>query len=259
MSKTLIGLAAALAVAGGGGVTVSTLPMLIVNADSHATGCPAAGACVSLELRVAYEGAGGVVRSSSLGTLVAPGVILTHNHHSLLNRDPAPEGLLVVTEATGTAWLVVLSDLILQPLDAGTLLIRLPDDVQLSSTSPLATATLGAGSIQPGDRLTVSYRNPATDALATAPFEVTEVLKGRVKLADPLLLIRSGDSGGGAFMGGALIGNTWSIDRVEGQPIGSFTVALLSETTAENVSALSLIDNEPSWADTARSETAGAR
>jgi hypothetical protein len=48
-------------------------------------------------------------------------------------------------------------------------------------------------------------------------------------LVDPHLVIRTGDSGGGIYLDGKLIGNTWAryVDSTDGRPLGAFNVALL--------------------------------
>ena len=52
-------------------------------------------------------------------------------------------------------------------------------------------------------------------------------------LADPVRIINPGDSGGGVFFNGQLIGNTWSYNAdVNGNPLGSFNVALVPAQVA---------------------------
>jgi hypothetical protein len=230
-------------------VTTSTLP-LIVHAEAGAATCPRENRCVRIdvEVRTGNAGAGDLVRSSSLGTVVAPGLILTHNHHTLLNRTGG-DGILVITESSGTSWHVSLSDLALQPLDDGTLLIQLPGDVALTR-DPLLPIGLDPR-VQPGDWLRIAFRRPNTDTIELASFEVVQVLVGRIKLADPRHVIQSGCSGGGAYLDGLFIGNTWSIDKVEGRTVGTFTVALLPEALPTAVAALSGTgrDGEPDDGD----------
>jgi len=234
MNKHWIGLATTIGVLAI--VTSSTLPM-IVNAEAGAD-CPRENRCVRIDVEVKTEDTGTgsvVVRSSSLGTVVAPGLILTHNHHAFLDQRGA-DVVVVLTESTGTSWLISLSDLTLLPLDAGTLLIQLPEDVTLTDDTRLTMAL--DPSIQPGDWLNIAYRRPTTGSIERASFEVVQVLADRIRLADPQHLIQPGSSGGGAYLGDRLIGNTWSIDKVEGQAIGSFTVALLPEALPAAVAAL---------------------
>ena len=54
------------------------------------------------------------------------------------------------------------------------------------------------------------------------------IQNGVAQLADPWHVINSGDSGGGSYFNGKLVGNIWSInlDR-DRQAAGSFNIALL--------------------------------
>lgn len=200
-----------------------------INAGSDENSCPAGAACVQIELRAVREVDGESVmqRSLSLGTVVAPHVILTHNHFALPARATA-EDVIVITNAAGMSWLVPLSTVDCTALDGGTLLVRLPEDVPLPAGVRLAAA--GGPTPRPGDRLTIAYLRSGSSTIQTGSFEVTQVVKGQARLTDAQHLIEPGASGGGAYLDGLLVGNTWSIDMVDGQPIGMFTVALLPAT-----------------------------
>lgn len=200
-----------------------------VNARSDGNGCPAEAACMQVELRAVSNVGGATViqRSLSLGTVVAPHVILTHNHYSLLAGATA-EDVMVITDTTGMSWPVPLTAVDCTALDGGTLLVRLPDDVTLPA--PARLAPTAGRTPQAGDRLTIAYLQPESSAIQTGSFEVTQVVDGLARLADPQHLIEPGASGGGAIFDGMLVGNTWSIDVVDGQPMGAFTVALLPAT-----------------------------
>lgn len=217
--------------------TISTCP-IFAHTDARAGGCPRENRCVRIDVEVMTEhlGTGSIVRSSSLGTVVAPGLILTHNHNPLLG-SAALGGVLVITETSGMSWLASLSDLILQPLDRGTLLIQLPQEVALSAGTqlPMTLDPL----VQPGDSLRVAFRRPNTGLIEQGSFQVTQVQAGRILLADPLHLIQPGCSGGGAYLGDLLVGNTWSIDTIKGRAVGSFSVALLPEALPTAVATLS--------------------
>lgn len=201
----------------------------VTNAGSDIGRCPAEAACLQIELRTGrdVDGASVMQRSLSLGTVVAPHVILTHNHYALPARATA-EDVIVVTAATGISWLVPLSTVDCTALDGGTLLVRLPADVPLPAGVRLAAA--GGPTPRPGDRLTIAYLRSESSTIQTGSFEVTQVVDGLARLTDAQHLIEPGASGGGAYRDGLLVGNTWSIDVVDGQPIGVFTVALLPAT-----------------------------
>jgi len=53
-------------------------------------------------------------------------------------------------------------------------------------------------------------------------------------LSDPNRVINVGDSGGGVYFEGQLVGNTWSIHcDTGGNPVGYFDVALLPSQVAD--------------------------
>jgi hypothetical protein len=62
----------------------------------------------------------------------------------------------------------------------------------------------------------------------SAIFQIVQIKDGIAQLADPSCIINSGDSGGGAYLSGDLVGNIWSIDLdSDRRAAGSFNVALL--------------------------------
>jgi hypothetical protein len=84
-----------------------------------------------------------------------------------------------------------------------------------------------------GDWLTVNYWDNARQQLAVKDFRLIKTVNGIATLADPERVINPGDSGGGVFFDGHLIGNTWSYNAdVSGNPLGSFNVALVPQQVA---------------------------
>ena len=203
----------------------------------------------------------------SLGTVIGPAVILTHNHFEFQPESDAGETLTFITR-TGqvftlpiskshqitigcahtlsllgaeahklAAFYVAANTGCMDPhsetavaafsVDGGTQIIHLPGDI------PLAPASIGDPAIldqlAEGKWLTVDYWDEASQRLARGNFQITKLEQGVATLADPLRLIRPGDSGGGAYLNGQLVGNTWSIyaDLDTRQPAGTFNVALV--------------------------------
>jgi hypothetical protein len=74
----------------------------------------------------------------------------------------------------------------------------------------------------------VSYWDDELSQLVQDDFTIAEIREGVATLLDPERRINTGDSGGGAFFEGHLVGNVWSINTLaDGVPAGSFRVALL--------------------------------
>ncbi len=109
-------------------------------------------------------------------------------------------------------------------LNTGTTLIRLPagafpDRVTVADRTSVARLNVGSW-------LTISYCDDATGKIVQRDFQVAQLNNGTAKLADPDKRINHGDSGGGAFWHGQVIGNVWSIDTDRaGNVLGQFNVA----------------------------------
>jgi hypothetical protein len=116
-------------------------------------------------------------------------------------------------------------------LDGGTLLLRLPDTIELTAL-PLADQS-AINHLAAGNWLTVNYWDNARQQLAAKDFQLIKTANGIATLADPDHTINPGDSGGGVFFGGRLIGNTWSYNAdANGNALGSFNVALVPQQVA---------------------------
>ncbi len=110
----------------------------------------------------------------------------------------------------------------------GTLLIRLPNTITVTATH------LGGQDIvshlTASTWLTVTYWDNAAQRLAAKTFKFIQMANGVATLADPDHVINPGDSGGGVYFEGRLIGNIWSYNAdAAGEPLGSFNVALLPQ------------------------------
>jgi hypothetical protein len=70
-----------------------------------------------------------------------------------------------------------------------------------------------------GDTVDVVYWDDGREKLAVAVFQIKNILNNTIiVLDDPDDIINGGDSGGGVFYNGQLIGNIWRyIERLDGQ------------------------------------------
>ncbi len=166
----------------------------------------------------------------SLGTAIGAHTLLTHNHFS----QPGGEGsgeMMKFVDVDGHEVELAVADLILQPMDDGTLLIHIPGYMSLNSAPVADCAAIGQLGL--GDWLTVSYWNDDAAQFAQQDFMILRVQDGLATLLDPERRINPGDSGGGAYFHGQLVGNTWLIYKLFGNiPIGAFQVALLPSLVA---------------------------
>jgi hypothetical protein len=165
------------------------------------------------------------VTLESLGNFIAPNFILTHNHFGFtLGRQSCHT--LIITDKAGHSWRWRAIDAQLIAIDSGTGLIWLPNKL-LAPIAPLTDST-SLPDLPVGSWLTVNYWDDNTKRIAQHDFQLVQIKDGIARLADPDRVINSGDSGGGAYFTGRLVGNTWSINLDSARrPMGSFNVALL--------------------------------
>lgn len=161
----------------------------------------------------------------SLGTLVGPDTIVTHNHFSPpLGRLPDEAFIFEDSIGRSIRWRAI--DLKLMVIDAGTMLIRLPAAAFVTSATVANPATLRR--LAAGAWLTATYWDNSATRTVQHDFQITQIDRATVKLADPGRLINPGDSGGGVYFNNELIGNIWSIDTDrQGDALGVVNVALL--------------------------------
>lgn len=210
---------------------VALISSAFVAAHAHAAAGLAARPCAAGIVKIEYTvtsrngNTRTQVTSSSLGTVVAPNVVLTHNHFFLKPGSGRGDTLTFV-ECAGKATQLPVDRLAFVAVDAGTALIYLPSDVSLASASVADQKTVAG--VAAGARLTVKYWDEDSGCFAEKDFRVLKVKNGVATLADPDRVINPGDSGGGAFLGSALVANTWSIyTDAQGKAVGLFDVALL--------------------------------
>jgi hypothetical protein len=175
--------------------------------------------------KVVQGGALREFRDESLGAIIAPDLILTHNHFS----RPQPvwqEEMYTFEDAWGRSVVWQPRSLKFTMPDAETMLIRLPaaafpDRATVADRTTVNRLAVGAW-------LTITYWDNATRQMVQHDFQIVQIKNGLVTLADPDKYINRGDSGGGAFWQGQLVGNTKSIFvDGSGTSIGQFNVALL--------------------------------
>jgi hypothetical protein len=174
------------------------------------------------------------VEEMSLGTVIGPHLILTHNHF-IGGLGTLPNETLSIVDNAGRTYQLRIADVKPVALDKGTLLLRLPVSVTLAAAM-LADPPL-INQLGPDDWLTVNYWDDANSRFATRTFQFKQMKNGVATLADPEHVINPGDSGGGVYFAGRLIGNTWSYNAdTAGNALGSFNVALVSAqvTAAEH-------------------------
>lgn len=175
--------------------------------------------------KVAQGGALREYRDESLGTIIAPDLILTHNHFS--RPQPAwQEEVYTFEDAWGRSVVWQPRSLKFTMPDAETLLIRLPaaafpDRATVADRTTVNRLTVGTW-------LTITYWDNTARRMVQHDFQIIQIKNGLATLADPDKHINRGDSGGGAFWQGQLVGNTKSIFADgAGAAIGQFNVALL--------------------------------
>jgi hypothetical protein len=144
----------------------------------------------------------------SLGTKISPNTVLTHNHFSDLAGtyilDPSnprrPHGVSKATQTTqfGRS----------RQFGAQTRLV-FSAVKYAGQIAPIASRST-IKKLQAGDSVDVVYWDDARQELAVEVFQIKDILQNTViVLDDPANIINSGDSGGGVFYNGELIGNTW--------------------------------------------------
>jgi hypothetical protein len=192
---------------------------------------PAVNVRILHSWKIVQGGAVHEFRDESVGTIIAPDLILTHNHYT--RPQPAwVEETYYFEDVWGRSVQWQPRSLRLTALDAGTMLIRLPagafpDRATVADRTSVARLTVGAS-------LMISYWDDAAGKVVQGDFQVTQVKNGIAKLADPDKRINHGDSGGGAFAQNQLIGNVWSIDTDgAGNALGRFNVALVPPRAAQ--------------------------
>lgn len=166
-------------------------------------------------------------QSTSLGTVIGPHLILTHNHFGA-GLGTSPTEKMTFIDRAGRTVSVRVADLTLIVAGHGTLLIRLPKTITILATRVGDQEIVNQ--LTADVWLTVTYWDNVNQRLATKSFQLIKTANGIATLADPERVINPGDSGGGVFFEGRLIGNTWSYNAdTKGNALGSFNVALVPQ------------------------------
>jgi hypothetical protein len=158
---------------------------------------------------------------------VGPASVLTHNHYRPAPEDAWAEALHITPRAQAPVT-TPLEQLTVAAVNAETNLVTLEGGQALTaSPAPVAGPETLAG-LRAGDVITVVYWDDGAGALAQQDFPIVAVDAGVLTLADAGRVINPGDSGGGAFYQGELVGNTLSVALdLQRQPVGLFNVALV--------------------------------
>ena len=151
----------------------------------------------------------------SLGTKITVNTVLTHNHFSDLAGtfilDPSnvrrPHGVSEATRTTpfGRS----------RQYGAQTRLVY--SSVKYAGSFAPIASQVTIQQLGSGDCLDVVYWDDARQELAVAVFQIRAIRNNAViVLDDSMDIINSGDSGGGVFYNGELVGNTWRyVERVD--------------------------------------------
>ena len=146
------------------------------------------GATVRLEHRWDVQQGSDVVVAIgySLGTVIGPQTILTHNHFDP-NTGKLNNEWMSVAESDGDIAQLPLADMALDPIDKGTMLLGLPDDLTVSTASVADRITINHLAIS--DWLTVVYWDDLNERLAQQDFQIIKLAPGIAILADPERII----------------------------------------------------------------------
>jgi len=162
----------------------------------------------------------------SVGTIISGDRVLTHNHFDKEKWEIAE--YLLFTSHTGVETEVEKSKDLDQPKDAGTMILQLPSGTSLGAIS----APLGnSGTLSVNDAVQVVYYDDEMSRMDVLSTRIECLYMGDIpeaRIADPSMILSPGDSGGGMFKNGQLVGNTWSIiETSERVRLPSFRSALL--------------------------------
>jgi len=172
---------------------------------------------------------------ASLGTVVQVEkggnvVLLSHNHHFEL---PLASGSstehLLFHSVRGVQKDITLTNVEVSSQHETTRLTFPTHDLtlwfgkRLTPAQSVDAATLE--SIQVGEGLAVTFWDETTQEFGITTLRIVDIdwEGGAFKLADPDKIINKGDSGGGVFYNGLLVGNNWAIqhhtDNIPGQTV----------------------------------------
>lgn len=171
-------------------------------------------------VRIDFEGRMEGLRYTgvSQGTIITGNILLTHHHYEIA-LETLVTLTLTLTDVKGNHQTITVEPTNIVAVDAGTTLIPLPETFISWNPDRLAIQVQHLD-IQQGDQLTTYYLNSKgipTGIELTAYVYDTISYPGLTSLIlkDPQAQIKPGDSGGGVFYQGELIGNLWAIGHAE--------------------------------------------
>jgi hypothetical protein len=118
--------------------------------------------------------------TGSLGTVIGPRLILTHNHFGAA-LGTLPNETFTISDGTGRSAVVRVADVKRIAIDRVTLLLQLPDSVNLTVLPLAERATISR--LAAGDWLTVNYWDNADQRLAAKDFRLIKTANGVATLA----------------------------------------------------------------------------
>jgi hypothetical protein len=176
-----------------------------------------------------------------LGTLVNTGnelVIVTHDHWSLLDAGLAKARFysaddVLLAELSGAEFLGLI-----RSRDGGTLVLNAPAALLASGLVPAALGDSDTAGW--GDLVAVVYRQPGTGELSVKQMAVTSVEDYQTRPSYALqsaegTVVVPGNSGGGVWQDGRLVGNMWTTTVFENQ--GDGTTRTTSQSRAAQLTA----------------------
>jgi hypothetical protein len=150
----------------------------------------------------------------SLGTKISANIVLTHNHFSNLagthivdpsnTKRPHPISKTTQTASIGSS------------TQYGAQTRLLYSDVKYAGSLAPVASQRTISRLRVGDTVDVVYWDDIHQKLAVAKFQIKEIRNNSIiVLDDPSDIINSGDSGGGVFYHGNLVGNTWKFIQIQ--------------------------------------------
>jgi hypothetical protein len=194
--------------------------------DQPRVAVPAASVRILHRWTITQDGVRREYREENLGTIIAPDLILTrHSYYALPQPNWSDETYtLEIERGRPVQWEA--RRLRLSMLDDNTMLIRLPVGA-FSAKAKVADRTT-VNRLAAGTWLTITYWDDVTRQFRQHDFQIVQIENGLATLADPDKHINRGDSGGGAYWQGQLVGNIRSIQAdPNGKALGLFNVALV--------------------------------
>jgi hypothetical protein len=173
------------------------------------------------------------IASDGLATLVTDGdetFIVTHDHWSLLDRD---HGFVQFSNAAGQILLDIELDAfrsLIRHRDGGTTILAVPGG--LESLQPARLAKVADGqSLETGDTMLLVHRNGGQLMIVEAGLEKAGNKLGQATIRMESLngeFIVGGDSGGGVWVNGKLVGNMWTTIMMEDISTGAHRATISS-------------------------------